>query len=876
MPNDTSFIATAKFLSFAWWFKPTQLFRSMFHFSLFLILVSSLGFTIQPGNGTIDPPRELSANDLELTSVATYEVDGCPDTFIAASGNKGLVQIWNASSGRLVRTIEANVEGSRLLSVVVDPSNGDVQFVTAGRDRVSLDYTLKVWSSKSERALRTSTVPYGFIRDIEAFVDPKTQQTKLAITLQNGNLSIFSLQNLDEPIDSVSAHSSFVGGLTVIPKQNGIDFRIVTGAADSIKVWRLFGNELVLDQTLLHSQQSITCLGTVIGQDDALYVISGGPNNAFHLQPISGLESTRVISTRSSPIQDVTSFVLNGRAYILSAALNSAVEVWSLDDILREGSRTGSLVTTQDVSVVNSIATYVEQFGIISKAILVSAGKSLWIWDTGLRITQSPTLAPTSVPSFSPSLSPMSAGNGTVTVPPTSSPTFAPNFLTRVTRGPTRSPTYSPTENGTTSSPSSSPTPGPSTLNPSSSPSESPSSSPTTKTFEVIDLRITFVKAEFNKNHLSDDFDDYLESSILRDLGTGSRFATLLKKRGGSLIVEMRIGIDYIMVYRGDDRFASSLEDHLLDDIDRATQYDLLGKIEVKQLLQDECRSDFFNFSCQDEIVQVSLVVALLGPLLFVCSVILALVQSNDLHARIECLKLFVEFLVALLDTLTDIIFAISLAQTNSPLTVICVFTLSFYAVAHLLTMLPYIYRLVQEDAERETKRDTCCAPSTGGCRRLNPARGVCCTSIGVLLSSTFVYKVLDAPRELLLLASVLDISEDMFQGALAAIALTSSENDVVSIVSLIFSALSLAWRLLELVFSKLYTGYGVGDDSTNTGLQAQSKTPIANTQGNPSANSGQALASTSVLLHSNSARRTVQSRCQENALLFEDRVRTT
>jgi len=120
-------------------------------FSLFLILlgfsayIALLPYRLQAQEQTIE--TVIQTGHYAAVTTVTFSPDGM---FVATGSNDKTIKLWNAASGREIRSYLGNNGESRYLTFSVDGS------LLASVDQ---DYSLKIWETETSKLIRTILVP---------------------------------------------------------------------------------------------------------------------------------------------------------------------------------------------------------------------------------------------------------------------------------------------------------------------------------------------------------------------------------------------------------------------------------------------------------------------------------------------------------------------------------------------------------------------------------------------------------------------------------------------------------------------------------------------------------------------------------------------
>lgn len=223
---------------------------------------------------------------------------------IAASGGDNLLFIWNVSSGKLIKTVDARLGG--ITAIDISPDNKHIIVGGSG--------TLKILDASNGNELKSMTAFSSLpnLRDWVACVKYTRDGKWIIGGYRNGAIVYFNAQS-GEKIKVISGHSDYVNTLALNPEQD----KIISGSSDpSIKVWdvktgtllkSLVGNGLTISDVFYVNNDSQIIIGSTSKKfkmihSDTLQVTANGP--AYHYAGMQKNVKNRMIlkNEKESPL----------------------------------------------------------------------------------------------------------------------------------------------------------------------------------------------------------------------------------------------------------------------------------------------------------------------------------------------------------------------------------------------------------------------------------------------------------------------------------------------------------------------------------------------------------------------------------------------
>jgi len=225
---------------------------------------------------------------------------------ITANGDQNLAKIWDADSGRQLRTLEGHEAG--ILSVALS-TDGHLALTT------SIDGTSKLWDTEAGREVRT-------IKATVVALSPTGD--RLAIAMQDGALVLMDLSTGKEVV--AGGHASKVSRLAF-----SLDGSVLLSKSDdSVRVWQ---SKTGRERTVLRGYEG-QLYGVAFSPDAGLVVTTSDDGMAWiwdtetgRVQGVLGDRRSGIVSAEFSP-RDEKSIVTSSFIGMLATA--TSADVWDL------------------------------------------------------------------------------------------------------------------------------------------------------------------------------------------------------------------------------------------------------------------------------------------------------------------------------------------------------------------------------------------------------------------------------------------------------------------------------------------------------------------------------------------------------------------
>ena len=717
-------------------------------------------------------PFALVGNRFELQDASVFYDEQTAAQILAVNGEEHDVVLWNLEDRTRVARFPADDRVTVLIETVVHPVSRKVYIATAGRSTGTTSFTINLWllESGTGKLVAQSTSSLSQIVDMKFVVDYMRGEILLAVASLDGVLRLYHKENLAVPVVSVLAHVPFIGAITTLERDtrgSNEDVTIVTGGSDDMKTWLYTNGSLTQLSTRVGHFGAITSLSAAdLGYEKVL--ISAGTDNFINVWTLNG----NVPMVRVPSIGPFIEAVTVSGDYIL-ATFNRTIVTWDLQALLA-GELKGQVVNDKNVGTIRSIEGYVSVYG---ESLVASAGHELWIWrGDPYRPTSSPL-----TPSFTFTYVPTSSPTPEPTDTPSTRPTPEPTFPTPPTT-PTP-PTHAPSSAEPTFRPTKSPVP-------TSAPSELPSSRPTKSPTNLDDLilkevRVVFSRVRLVPSHLDGEagFVDHFKEQFIEPVVSQAFDLNIVVQRSilETLTVDFTFYIVYEVSFKSEDFIANMNTRIKALKLSERNKFCLESDVQVVELPMSTSFPTIPPTNVPPGVEAAALTFAVFGIFGCVVGTVFAVCQ-NDGNT-----KIFLSAALALIDTVTDVLFVWTQWYINQTLAVVSLFTLVGFVIVHF-TIGWSTLRANLVTIER------------------NPV-AILITMVSSLLSSTIVCFFYDVEEFYLDYATFADIAEDVYQGLFAILALLRSV-DLVSIASLVVSALSIIWRTLELSLVRHLAGF--------------------------------------------------------------------
>ena len=227
-----------------------------------------------------------------------------PDNKYIASNSYGYnVKIWEAESGKVIRTLSGH--SSDVSSVAWSP---DGKYIVSGGD----DHTVKIWEVASGKELRTLEGHPGGVRFVAWSPDGKY----IASGRGDESVKIWDAASGKE-LRALSGHSASVTSVSWSPDGK----YIANGSWDkTIKIWdAASGKELCM---LKHSDY----VNSVAWSPDGKYIVSGGDDHTVKIWDMTSRKELRTLIGHSDDVESVA-WSPNGK-YVASGSRDGTIKIW--------------------------------------------------------------------------------------------------------------------------------------------------------------------------------------------------------------------------------------------------------------------------------------------------------------------------------------------------------------------------------------------------------------------------------------------------------------------------------------------------------------------------------------------------------------------
>ena len=326
-----------------------------------------LGMTVQRPRSSPKPRHAKNIRQLDGHSAGRpYELgargrgDARRAAYRAGSDDK-TIKVWDAESGRLLRTLEGHTDWVRAVAVTPDGRR-----IVSGSD----DKTIKVWDAESGRLLRTiegytvravAVTPDG--RRIVSGSDDGT--IKQVWEAENGTIKVWDAES-GRLLRTLEGHTDRVKAVAVTPDGR----RIVSGSHDkTIKVWDAESGRLL--RTL---EGHTAWVKAVAVTPDGRRIVSGSDDNTIK---VWDAESGRLLRTLEGHTERVNAVAVTPDGQrIVSGSYDKTIKVWDAES--------GRLLRTLEghTERVNAVAVTPDGQRIVSG----SYDKTIKVWDARVAV----------------------------------------------------------------------------------------------------------------------------------------------------------------------------------------------------------------------------------------------------------------------------------------------------------------------------------------------------------------------------------------------------------------------------------------------------------------------------------------------------------
>jgi WD40 repeat protein len=275
--------------------------------------------------------------DAEKLSSFTTSPDG---RFLACGGNYGTITLWNLSTGELLRTLEERSQSwsawvYKCVDAVAFSPDGQILAGWKGIGEVGRFGTIQLWNPSTGELLRTleghsdRVACVAFSPDGQILASGSRDNTIKLWSLTTGKLLRTLEGHLSNYEGSSGSYNSNVNCVAVSP-----DGRVLAsgGGDKSIKLWHLSTGDLL--QTLEEDSAYIDC-ATLAFSPDGQILASGGSDSVIKLWNLSTGELLGSLEGRPNFVQFLSFSFVNSVAFspdgrFLVSAIGTTVKVWRI------------------------------------------------------------------------------------------------------------------------------------------------------------------------------------------------------------------------------------------------------------------------------------------------------------------------------------------------------------------------------------------------------------------------------------------------------------------------------------------------------------------------------------------------------------------
>ena len=228
------------------------------------------------------------------------------------SGGGYDIRIWNAETGELVRTIEANID---VLRVHYSPDN---KYITSGSF-----HSIKIFDTETGQLVRTLKSPHN----ISFCVSYSPDNKRIVLRGKYRSIEIWDAKT-GQLIRTLNGHTNWVFWVCYSP-----DNKQIASGSNNIKIWDSETGQLV--RTLECPHNSVFC---VCYSPDNKYIASGNEDKSIKIWDVETGQLVRALNGHTDNVPTVCYSPDNKQ--IASGSCDNSIKIWD--------AKTGQLVRTLD------------------------------------------------------------------------------------------------------------------------------------------------------------------------------------------------------------------------------------------------------------------------------------------------------------------------------------------------------------------------------------------------------------------------------------------------------------------------------------------------------------------------------------------------